>query len=105
MTGGAEHVQDVPEPLARVPDDGPGHPVAGPAHQGQRPRAHRRGGAHVHQQFGHAYQVPRVQVRGRGRRHDVTHRSENTVTLQYKYKYTVYTSTAVNFHIVCIHYT
>lgn len=63
VTGGAEHVQDVSEPLTCVPDDRPGHPFTCPAHQGQRPRPHRRRGAHVHQQPGNAHQIPRVQVR------------------------------------------
>ena len=62
VTGGAEHVQDVSEPLTCVAHDCPGHPIPRPAHQGQRARPYRRGGTHVHQQPGDAHQVPGVQV-------------------------------------------
>ena len=61
--GRAQHVPDVSEQVPGVSHEHPGHPLPGTAHQDQRPGPHRRGGAHVHQQPGHAHQVPRVQVR------------------------------------------
>lgn len=60
--GRKKHVTLVSDPLAGLSPGSAGHPTARPAHQSQRSRAHRRGGAHVHEQLGHAHQVPWLQV-------------------------------------------
>lgn len=63
LSGGKKHVTALSDPVPGLSSGCSGDPSSRTADQGERPRAHRCRGAHVHQQPGDPHQVPRLKVR------------------------------------------